>query len=1228
MNRRSLLPLLVLGLLMGASVHAAVGERLLNPATTPMTSGGSSSTVDVPAYRVGDEWVYETQFDIATLLAQANVSATLNTLTGDTTNEVTDIVYITEASGQTVLAYEVNISGAFTSANSNTNCGATVEVDGVNRNGRIDIDYTGTDQMRVRDLGLMNSTFNLRVEFIVCLFGVPSSWITGGPVVLGDVTFYNSYTPAKERHDFPLRNGDQWSMAFTGQTSADGTSDYFDPSEFDATTAENNSWQVVKAGAPTEDGDTPQYSGCDDSYKISEWNATGVNVGFNWYCPEVRGTVWNRVINPAGFTIDWILKTYTPADSNSVDPASDAGGRNTVLEVTTGTLATLPDAVEQIYIDYSVASSPPLPIKNTNLQLRYEVANTILNPTTDNNGQAQIGLNVSDQTDDTAASDDHTSNGVVVYDPVNKVVGTVTVVQDLSVVGVDLIAQSASVIVERTRGGITSTLGAAIGYNALPGDVLTFSLPAQNRGVLTAPATVMEVETPDGSVARYNMAEVEPYAEQRVLVNWTVPAAMPIGTASLMFEVDPDENVTADANRSNNDGAVAVFIGRAPTGNLTTDDPLYTYENVTLNATGSFDEDGGSVECRFEIESRAGLVEVIEAPGCWTQWNWSDSGMWTVNVLVIDEELDIDDLSVEIEILNRAPTFDLVHAPSVYVESPITVQAVNISDIDTTSPSGQQVSVSWPGLDCSEGLTQANCTFTPTQEGPMDIMAVATDDDGDETTHTTTIDVLNVAPTLDYPTLTVAGEEQQPDSEGHWNIDEDEIGVLGIQASDTANDQGTVIVQWFPSADEDQNWTVQSVGANALSPVAWNMSGLHRILVQAYDADGATSELREAYINVHNVPPTVSQLPVSLPVFEDEVLNLTVTADDTASDLDELRICWDLDSTDDSDNDGVRSNDCDEEGNVLSTSWSTRGVRWVTVNVIDDDGAVASASTNISVINLPPTPVISLETEDIELVEGDNLTLSALESVETEGDKANLVYRWDSNHLDFDGDGDAVGDTDHTGPTWTMQNLPPGDWTVTLTVQDDDGESKQTTFSFSVAERPPEGIFESVSETLGTTMTLVIFALGFVIIGLVAFLLFTRGSKSDDTMAVLEAQGFQPAVAGSAFGSAPSAPVKSLPAVPTPTPAPAQPVYASGPPLPASGLPPGWTMEQWQHYGQQWLDSQPAPAPAAAAPMAAFGATLEPVQQPVATSPPPQPQQTAPTPASAELQSLLDDLEF
>ena len=30
----------------------------------------------------------------------------------------------------------------------------------------------------------------------------------------------------------------------------------------------------------------------------------------------------------------------------------------------------------------------------------------------------------------------------------------------------------------------------------------------------------------------------------------------------------------------------------------------------------------------------------------------------------------------------------------------------------------------------------------------------------------------------------------------------------------------------------------------------------------------------------------------------------------------------------------------------------------------------------------------------------------------------------------------------------------------------------------------------------------------------------------------------------------------------------------NGPPLPPTGLPEGWTMEQWEHYGEQWLESQ------------------------------------------------------
>ena len=39
------------------------------------------------------------------------------------------------------------------------------------------------------------------------------------------------------------------------------------------------------------------------------------------------------------------------------------------------------------------------------------------------------------------------------------------------------------------------------------------------------------------------------------------------------------------------------------------------------------------------------------------------------------------------------------------------------------------------------------------------------------------------------------------------------------------------------------------------------------------------------------------------------------------------------------------------------------------------------------------------------------------------------------------------------------------------------------------------------------------------------------------------------------------------PVVPQPTQ-----VIHRGPPLPATGLPDGWTMDQWEYYGQQYLD--------------------------------------------------------
>jgi hypothetical protein len=69
-------------------------------------------------------------------------------------------------------------------------------------------------------------------------------------------------------------------------------------------------------------------------------------------------------------------------------------------------------------------------------------------------------------------------------------------------------------------------------------------------------------------------------------------------------------------------------------------------------------------------------------------------------------------------------------------------------------------------------------------------------------------------------------------------------------------------------------------------------------------------------------------------------------------------------------------------------------------------------------------------------------------------------------------------------------------------------------------------------------------------------------------------------------------------------PQPAQ--IVQSPALPATGLPPGWTMEQWDYYGQQWLDANKAPEPAI---------------QPATNN-------TPATSVGTSMSGLLDDLDF
>ena len=94
--------------------------------------------------------------------------------------------------------------------------------------------------------------------------------------------------------------------------------------------------------------------------------------------------------------------------------------------------------------------------------------------------------------------------------------------------------------------------------------------------------------------------------------------------------------------------------------------------------------------------------------------------------------------------------------------------------------------------------------------------------------------------------------------------------------------------------------------------------------------------------------------------------------------------------------------------------------------------------------------------------------------------------------------------------------------------------------------------------------------------GALAVMMILRGEEEeDDEYAKWGEEGYEDSLSANygAVAAAPSVPM-AMP-TPAPAPAPAAPAPAADdgmPPLPAGGLPAGWTMEQWKHYGQQWLD--------------------------------------------------------
>ena len=312
------------------------------------------------------------------------------------------------------------------------------------------------------------------------------------------------------------------------------------------------------------------------------------------------------------------------------------------------------------------------------LEIRNEATGEIQALTTAANGSAWTTMNVGNSQDGSTTSIDWASHGLVARTTDgSNLVGTKTITLDDNLVVLDLFADAERAVITRSRNGVEKELNTLSGYNVLPGDQLIIEVAIQNNGITTSVPTDLRIYPPSGNDFNLPVPSLSTYEIYKTNFTWSVPDNQPVGQIPIAWESDPDEINSADANPDNDYAIINLFVGRLPTPVVNNENSL-TLEEVFINASGSYDEDGGSVSCTFDIPyddgSRSWAYMKVVSQSCQTNWTWTDDGNYPISVTVVDEERDEVESILYANISNRAPKLEIRSMRNeARVEHPITL---------------------------------------------------------------------------------------------------------------------------------------------------------------------------------------------------------------------------------------------------------------------------------------------------------------------------------------------------------------------------------------------------------------------------------------------------------------------------------------------------------------------------------------------------------------------------
>jgi len=495
----------------------------------------------------------------------------------------------------------------------------------------------------------------------------------------------------------------------------------------------------------------------------------------------------------------------------------------------------------------------------------------------------------------------------------------------------------------------------------------------------------------DSNVYRYsdNQSMAQNYIEFNVTAPY-VPCIYNFTVTSIITSLEP---------KTTTENQYIYVVAKTPPNATFTYSPAtpLTGENVTFNATASYDLDGQIVNYYWYFgDGNTGTDNI-------TTHSYADNGTYTVTLTITDND-GLNDTALDtITVQNRPPIAQFTESAEI-VDTDVVIyfNASESYDLD-----GFIVSYFWNfGDDANATGTLVNHTYT--DDGIYTVVLTVTDDDGATTSANATKTILNRPPVAIF---TESAETVYTREFIYFN------------ASDSYDPDGTIISHFWNFGD----------GTNATGIIvtkSYADNGTYIVTLTVTDDDGATASTN-ATKTVLNRPPVANFTESAETVYtgDEIVFNATNSYD---SDGEIVSYFWDF---------GDRTN---ATGKVVSHTYMDNSNYTVTLVVTDDDGAIDSVNATKTVLNRFP---VALFTESATTVHtGETIYFNDSDSYDPDG--YIVSYFWD-----FD-DG-----TNDTGVTVNHTYVEDGSYTVNLTVTDDDGSSVVATHVLTILNRAPVASF-------------------------------------------------------------------------------------------------------------------------------------------------------------------------